>query len=92
MHEGSRVEDESLTALACRLADGLELSGPFCFQVIADAITDVNPRPGGGTRMSVAAGVDLHSAALADAWGQPFELPRLAREYFVVRHWEEEVM
>lgn len=84
-------EDEVLSDLAARLADGLELTGPFCFQVIAGAITDVNPRPGGGTRMTVAAGVDLHSAALADALGEPFALPRLERERFVVRHWEEVV-
>lgn len=84
-------EDDELTVLAARLADAFDLTGPFCFQVIAGAITDVNPRPGGGTRMTVAAGVDLHSAAVADVWGQTIELPRLDRERFVVRHWEENV-
>jgi carbamoylphosphate synthase large subunit len=84
-------EDDALTALAARLADGLGLAGPFCFQVIAGAIIDVNPRPGGGTRMTVAAGVDLHSAALVDVWGGTLELPPLDREKFVVRHWEENV-
>ncbi|MBE2316897.1 ATP-grasp domain-containing protein [Solirubrobacter sp. CPCC 204708] len=85
-------EDAVLTELAARLADGLELTGPFCFQVIDGAITDVNPRPGGGTRMTVAAGVDLHCAALADVWGHMLELPPLPRERFVVRHWEENVL
>jgi len=84
-------EDAAITALAGRLADGLELVGPFCFQTIAGAITDVNPRPGGGTRMTVAAGVDLHCAALADLWGETIDLPPLVRERFVVRHWEEDV-
>jgi carbamoyl-phosphate synthase large subunit len=84
-------EDDALSDLAARLAEGLELVGPFCFQVIAGAITDVNPRPGGGTRMTVAAGVDLHCAALADVWGMPLELPPLDGERFVVRHWEEDV-
>jgi hypothetical protein len=57
-------------------------------------VTDVNVRPGGATRMTVIAGVDLHCAPFAEAWGLPFDgaLERLARPRLVLRHFEEELV
>jgi biotin carboxylase len=89
--------DAELSALAARLADGLGLTGAFCFQVMAGpdgwAITDVNPRPGAGTAMSVACGFDVFAATLVDRHGgDPAPLLRTPDgERLVVRHYEEDV-
>lgn len=93
-------EDNELAEIALRIGRGLDLRGSFCFQVMRASlggpwvITDINPRPGAGTRISVAAGVDLLSAMVADRLGEPVEplLPRLAHECYVVRHYAEQVM
>jgi carbamoylphosphate synthase large subunit len=66
--------DDELTRLATATASACRLRGTFCMQVMRDArdswsVTDVNPRPGGATAMSVAVGMDFHSAMLAAAWG-----------------------
>lgn len=86
-----------LSALSARLASTLGLTGAFCFQVMAGAsgweITDVNPRPGAGTAMSVACGFEVLAAVLADRHGQD-PAPYLAwagEERLVVRHYEEDV-
>lgn len=90
-------EDDALTALARRLAEALELTGSFCFQVMHEAgaplVTDLNARPGGATRMTVVAGVDLHCAPFAELWGLPFAqaLEPLSAPRLVLRHFEEEV-
>ncbi len=91
-------EDEELSSMARHLCDALGLTGTICFQVMRRsdgswAITDVNPRPGAGTRMSAAAGVDVLLAALLDAWGDdPLPaIPRLTGERFVVRSFHENV-
>lgn len=90
-------EDETLAGVARRIADGLDLVGTFCVQLMRNwtddkwLVTDINPRPGAGTAMSVALGVDFLSATLADAWqldARPM-LPRLTREHFVVRQYAE---
>lgn len=68
--------DAALTDLAREVARATGLTGAFCFQVMRDPrtgawrVTDVNPRVGGATRMSVAVGVDVHCAMLAEAWGE----------------------
>jgi predicted ATP-grasp superfamily ATP-dependent carboligase len=91
--------DAVLTDLAREVARATGLTGAFCFQVMRDPatggwrVTDVNPRPGGATRMSVAAGVDIHSAMLAEAWGEdprPF-LPVLTGDRWVTRGYVERV-
>jgi len=91
-------EDVELTALAGRVAAALELDGLFCFQLMKSpaaggryVVTDVNPRPGAGTSMCTAAGVDLlgaHIAALAGA--PPVELgPKIEGPRFVCRQFED---
>ena len=91
-------EDDELESIAHRLCMALDLWGVICFQVMRRldgswAITDVNPRPGAGTRMSAAAGVDPLLASLLDVWGHDpaVAVPRLARERFVVRAYAEHV-
>jgi carbamoyl-phosphate synthase large subunit len=93
----ARVFDHAeLGALVREVAEGLGLCGALCVQAMPSPaggfeVIDVNPRSGGGTRMSAAAGVDVVAATLADAWGEdpaPF-VPPLRGETFVVRHYEE---
>ncbi len=71
-------------AIARKLVAGLELSSPFCFQAMADgdrmAVTDINPRLGAGTAMSVANGSDFYGAHLASAFGEPWR-ERLQRHH-----------
>jgi carbamoyl-phosphate synthase large subunit len=93
-------EDEGLAALARAIGDGLDLRGAFCFQVMRQTpdgpfvVTDINPRPGAGTRLSVAAGVDILAATLADRLGLPVApfLPQLPHERFVARQYTEHVL
>lgn len=93
-------EDATLAGLAERLREGLGLVGSFCFQVMRGpagddwVITDVNARPGAGTRLSVAVGADFLGAALAEAWGldpRPMLAP-LEGERFVARQYTEYVL
>jgi biotin carboxylase len=92
--------DERLSSLAEDVAKAIGLTGTFCMQVMRSVdrdgwlVTDVNPRPGGATRMSVAAGMDYHSALLADVWGddpRPY-LPGLVGERWVARGYVERVL
>jgi predicted ATP-grasp superfamily ATP-dependent carboligase len=96
----ARVHDDpELLALARAIADRLPLRGTFCVQVMRDAagawrVTDINARPGAGTRLSAAVGLDFLCATLVDAWGgdaRPL-LPPLGRERWVVRAYVEYVM
>jgi hypothetical protein len=90
-------EDEGLEALAHLLALGLGIEHAFCFQVMRRGgqwvVTDLNARPGAGTRLTVAAGVDVLGAMFAYHFGEPFEhfLGRLPHERFVVRQYAEYV-
>lgn len=90
-------EDERLEELAHLLALGLGIEHAFCFQVMRLGgewvVTDLNARPGAGTRLTVAAGVDLLGAMFAYHFGEPFEsfLGRLPHERYVVRQYAEYV-
>jgi predicted ATP-grasp superfamily ATP-dependent carboligase len=90
--------DELVESTVLDLGRALELRGAFCVQVMWDGktwrITDVNPRPGAGTRLSVAVGFNVHAAMFADVWDLdpwPF-LTRLAGERFAVRQYREVVL
>lgn len=91
--------DGELIELTRALADGLPLSGAFCFQVMRHgaggwAIVDVNPRHGAGSRMSAAVRFDVMAAAMAALWGEDPE-PFLSvpdGERFVVRQYTEFVL
>jgi carbamoylphosphate synthase large subunit len=88
-------EDAELLEIVSGVAHALGLSGVLCVQAMRGPdgweVTDINPRPGGATPMSAAAGVDVTAAAFADLWGLPVEpyLGELRGEPFVVRHYEE---
>jgi len=90
-------ESDTLASYAHAIGDGLDLLGTFCVQLMRSSsdgswlVTDINPRPGAGTAMSTAVGVDFLSATLADAWGLDARsmLPSLHRERFVVRQYSE---
>jgi len=90
--------DRAIADIAERLARGIPLFGAFLFQVMQDAasgwqIIDVNPRVGGQTRMSAAAGLDFAAANLADFWGESTDtlLPPFAGEHYVVRQFADYV-
>jgi len=89
--------DESLERTAYILADKLDLSS-FCFQVMnykgSWAVTDINARPGAGTGMSVAAGMDFFSAMFAILWDEdPAQYFRpLQKETWVTRQYSDFIM
>ncbi|HEX3519055.1 MAG TPA: ATP-grasp domain-containing protein [Solirubrobacteraceae bacterium] len=92
-------EDDELAQLGLAIGDGLSITGAYCLQAMNAGdqgwlVTDVNPRPGAGTRLSAALGVALHAAMFADAWGLSTEglLPRLGRERWVARQYREVVL
>lgn len=90
-------EDEGLEALAHLLALGLGIGHAFCFQVMRLGgrwvVTDLNARPGAGSRLTVAASVDILGAMFAYHFGEPFQhlLGRLPHERFIVRQYAEYV-
>jgi carbamoylphosphate synthase large subunit len=87
--------DAELSRLATGVASAFRLAGAICLQVMrsrADGgwrVTDVNPRPGGGTRMSAAAGWDFVVATLVDVLGGAAEFPPIALPQTVVRQHAE---
>lgn len=92
--------DPQLERFAQATAETLGLTGAYCLQAMRSTagdrwlVTDVNPRLGGATRMSVVAGMDFHAAMVAEAWGEdarPF-LPGLARERWVARGYVERLL
>lgn len=82
--------------LTMKLADALGLRGGFCYQVMMTgsgewAVTDVNPRLGGGTSMWLPLGVNFAAANVEDLLtGSAAKwLPDIEGEHFVVRHFDE---
>ena len=69
------VRADEVVALTEALATAVGLRGAFCIQLMHHAkdhglrIVDVNPRPGGGTALSSAAGFDPVAATLAEDFG-----------------------
>jgi len=67
--------DQKINTLARRVASVFGLSGLFCFQVIGDIVSgelkiiDINPRCGGGTALSAAAGFPLYELHFASMLG-----------------------
>lgn len=89
--------DKSLEKTAYTLAEKLSLNS-FCFQVMNHkgdwAVTDINARPGAGTGMSVAAGMDFFSAMFAILWDEdPSQYIRpIQKETFVTRQYSDFIM
>jgi carbamoylphosphate synthase large subunit len=91
--------DEPVESLVLELGRALEIRGAFCVQVMQDAsgswrITDVNPRPGAGTRLSVAVGFNVHAAMFADLWdADPWPYLRAVDgERWAVRQYREIIL
>lgn len=92
-------DDPELAGLGAAIGSELALGGVYCLQAMRHPergwlVTDVNPRPGAGTRLSAAIGVLFHAAWFADAWGGPTDhlLPALEHEHWVVRQYREVVL
>lgn len=90
--------DKCLDEIAATISSRLPLFGTFCFQAMRYhdrwCVIDINARPGGGTAMSAASGIDFFGAAFARAWGidpRP-AIPALQRPVFVTRQYSEYVM
>lgn len=90
--------DVELERLAKAIADMLDLTGSFCFQVMRNksgwVVTDVNPRPGAATAMCAVTGNDFFAAAFACYWGEDvrrFFRPLVADQY-VTRQYAEFLM
>jgi len=93
-------EDSALSVIARRIGEGLRQRGTICFQVMhlngEYVVTDLNFRPGAGTALTVATGIDLVSAAFACRWGEDYSL-FLAGDippegHYVTRQYAEFVM
>lgn len=91
--------DPKSVSLGAKIAGSMGLRGSFCFQTMYNSagdvvVTDVNPRPGAATAMSVATGNDFFAATFANAWGldcnQLFR--SLSRDIYVTRQYSEFVM
>lgn len=95
--KGRVFADAELAGLARAVAQATGVRGAFCLQVMRGAhgwqVTDVNPRPGGATRMSVVCGLDVHGAMVADALGEDpsAHLAAPGDERFVLRGYVERV-
>lgn len=70
-------EDPLLDEYAWRIGEALEQRGTICFQAMRGPegwlVTDLNLRPGAGTAMTAAVGVDLLAAMAACRWDEPVE-------------------
>jgi carbamoyl-phosphate synthase large subunit len=91
--------DPYIEDLVLELGRKLELRGAFCAQLMFDdggksLLTDVNPRPGAGTRLAAAVGFNVHAAMIADLWGDDPSphLGYVTRERWVVRQHREIVL
>lgn len=88
-----------LEALALEVGRNLQFRGAFCVQTMKAGegdwqLTDVNPRPGAGTRIAAAVGFNTHAAMFADLWGEDARphLRRLETDRWVVRQYKEVVL
>lgn len=91
--------DILLTQCARQIAQALDLSGTFCFQVMKNSsddwvVTDVNPRPGAGTAMCWTTGNDFISAGFAYCWGEDTErfFQTMTNEVYVTRQYTDFLM
>lgn len=74
----ARVFDNAeLSEMAAMIGRASGQRGTICFQVMRSGgqfkITDLNFRPGAGTALSIAAGIDVISAAFACRWDEKYD-------------------
>ncbi|WP_426240735.1 ATP-grasp domain-containing protein [Pararhizobium sp. DWP1-1-3] len=94
---------QELAEIANKIADAFELDGLFCFQAMKQSgewsVTDINPRTGGATAMTTAAGINLYEEYFLRAAGNKDDtrfLKLLSKsvnmpECFVIRYYQEQV-
>jgi carbamoylphosphate synthase large subunit len=91
-------EDAFLAGIALGACRALSLWGTSCVQLMQRegraVVTDVNPRPGGGTSMAQATGNDFIAAHLLEGWGRDASGNFRAVESpsWAVRHWQDRLM
>jgi len=93
-------DDPVLSGYALTIGRALGQRGTICFQAMRSAvgwaITDLNLRPGAGSSMSAAAGIDLLAAMIACRFGLPFahwiERPLPAGGVHVTRQFTDVLM
>ncbi len=91
-------EDTKLASLATRLAEGLNISGTFCFQtMMLDGdwcVVDINARPGAATSTCAATGNDFFGALFAHAMGEETGrfFRKLTSPLFVTRQYSDFLM
>jgi hypothetical protein len=93
-------EDELLAEYARKIGEASGQRGTICFQAMRTqdgwAVTDLNFRPGAGTALTCAAGVDVLAAAFACRWGEDYKTflaqPLPEQGLFVTRQYSEFVM
>jgi len=94
--------DDDLGDMARKIGACFSLDGAFCFQVMMDKnnpgkylVTDINPRVGGGTRLSVIAGFNIHSILISHLIGASIRndwLKLNSSEVYVTRQFQEVLM
>jgi carbamoyl-phosphate synthase large subunit len=93
--KGRTIEWPFLEDLARQVVEALGVVGPGCLQCILDPdgvprFTDLNPRLGGGTVLSVAAGAPIIADVVHLLRGEPIEGKRAYRPGLVMlRSWQE---
>jgi carbamoyl-phosphate synthase large subunit len=93
--KGRTLEWPYLEDLARQVVEALGVVGPGCLQCILDGdgvprFTDLNPRLGGGTVLSVAAGAPIIADVVRLLRGEPVEGKRAYRPGLIMlRSWQE---
>lgn len=93
--KGRTIQWPTLEEMARRIVDGLGVVGPCCLQCILDGegrprFTDCNPRLGGGTVLSIAAGAPIIRDLVRLLRGEPAVGKRQFRAGVVMlRSWQE---
>jgi carbamoyl-phosphate synthase large subunit len=93
--KGMVVDDERLTRIALKAIELLKIKGPACLQVKLNSmglpeVIDVNPRIGGGTSLTVKAGVNIPLLAVKLMLGiRPKEYELKFRKVAFARYFED---
>jgi carbamoyl-phosphate synthase large subunit len=86
--KGKIVFDNTAAEVAAWAVEKLGVTGPAVVQMRQYKILEVNPRIGGSSILSVAAGVNIPLLAVKLFLGEKIEVPR-PRELTMARYYEE---
>lgn len=94
---------QELAEIGSKIADAFKLEGLFCFQAMKQSgewsVTDINPRTGGATAMTAAAGINLYEEYFLHIAGSKDDARFLTllekatnlAETFVIRYYQEQI-